>query len=426
MKKKRVIIVSLIIVVTISLIGFTVITINKLKNNTKNNAKKVSLYTVKEAPNVFFEGEIKSSKSVVLQADTAKGTVDKINVKDKQMVKAGDILFSYKNNQFIDQKNDLEYELDTLKDKYNKTKKELNSVSDKANQVQEQQKQQKQREQEQQKQEIQKQKGQEQKTEEQKVSILQNKDKQEQIDTADLEQQKVLAEKSKDELQSELNDNIKQQNHLNDKIKNINDKCNVYIKAPFDGVVKIGGYSEIEPSKPILTLDSENMQVVCGVSEKDILKLTEEQTVKVSILGTGQSINGKIKNIDKKPSPEVTISQGAIQQGSGSQSSSPKLSTINSYEVIIQIDNIKDICSGFHVQVSTKAKNYIPKIPKTAIFKNKDKSYVWVVKDRFLKKKKIEASDWNDKYIQIKNGVNFNDKIVREVKDTMKEGDKVE
>ncbi|WP_251861357.1 HlyD family efflux transporter periplasmic adaptor subunit [Clostridium sp. Marseille-Q2269] len=418
MKKKRVITISSIIIAIIFLIGLTVITINKLKNNTKSNTKKVSLYTVKEAPNVFFEGQIKSSKSVILQADTTKGIVDKINVKDKQVVKSGYILFTYKNNQFIEQKDDLQYELSTLKDKYNKIKKELNSASDRINQAQNKQKKQKQ--------EIQQQSNKEQKTEEQKESILQDKEKQQQIDTVDLEQQKVLAEKSKSELQSELNDNIKQQNRLNDKINNINDKCNVYIKAPFDGVVKIGGYSEIEPSKPILTLDSENMQVVCGVSEKDILKLTEEQTVKVSILGTGQSIDGKIKNIDKNPSPEVTVPQGAVQQGSGSQSSSPNLATINSYEVIIQIDNIKDIYPGFHVQISTKAKSYIPKIPKTAIFKNKEKSYVWVVNNGILKNKEIEVDNWNDKYVQVKNGVNFNDKIVREAKDTMKEGQKIE
>ncbi|MGO5066904.1 efflux RND transporter periplasmic adaptor subunit [Clostridium sp. LCP25S3_F8] len=402
MNKKRIIIVSLIVMFVVFLISLVVIEINKIKNNTKNNDKKVSLYTVKEAPNVFFEGEIKSSKSVILQADTTKGTVDKINVKDKQAVKAGYILFSYKNNQFIEQKNDLEYELDTLKDKYNKIKKELNSFNTRDNQVEKQ------------------------KTEEQKASILQDKDKQEQIDIVDLDQQKVLAEKSKNELQSELNDTIKQQNRLNEKIKSINNKCNVYIKAPFEGVITIGGYSEIEPSKPILTLDSKNMHVVCKVSEKDILKLIEEQTVKVSILGTGQAINGKIKHIDTNPSPEITIPQGAVQQGSGSQSSSENLSTINFYEVIIEIDKIKDIHPGFHVQVSTKAKNYTPKVPKTSIFKNNGKSHVWIVKNGILKKREVEVDDWNDKYVHVKNGVNFNDKVVHEAKVTMKEGDKIE
>lgn len=409
-KKKCYIIISLVIVGIIYLVGFTVLTINQIKLNSKQNIKKVSLYTVTGPQNIYFEGEIKSSKSIVIQADTTKGVVDKINVKDKQVVKAGDILFSYKNNQFIEQKNDLEYELDTLKDKYNKTKKELDSASDRVNQVQKKQKQ-----------EIQ-----QQKTDEQKVSVLQNKDKGEQIDTVDLDQQKVLAEKSKNELQSELNDNVKQQEHLNDKIKNINDKCNVYIKAPFDGAITIGEYSEIEPSKPILTLNSENMQIVCRASEKDILKLTEEQTVKASILGTGQAINGKIKHIDTNPSPEVTIPQGAVQQGSGAQSSSQNLSTINFYEVIIEIDKIKDIRPGFHVQVSTKAKNYTPKVPKTSIFKNNGKSHVWIVKNGILKKREVEVDDWNDKYVHVKNGVNFNDKVVREAKVTMKEGDKIE
>lgn len=405
MQNKYVISVSLIIIIVLSLLGFIVI--SNTKSNV-NSSEKIILYTVPQSTNIFFEGEVKNCKSAVLQADTTKGIVDKINVKDKQKVKSGDVLFSYKNNQFIEQKNDLEYELDTLKDKYNKMKKELNSASDKINQVQ------KEKEQE------------EQKTEEQKVSILQHKDKQKQIDAAELEQKKDLAEKSKDELQSELNNNIKQQNRLNEKIENIDNKCNVYIKAPFDGVVTMGAYSEIEPSKPILTLDSENMQIVCGVSEKDILKLTEKQTVKVSVLGTGQSINGKIKHIDKNPSPEVAIPKGGIPQGSEVKSSSQNLSTVNSYEVIIQIDDIKNIYPGFHVQVSTKAKNDIPRVPKTAIFKNGGKSYIWVIKNEILKKKEVEVVDWNDKYVQVKKGINFNDKVVREAKDTMKEGDRID
>lgn len=385
MNKKRAIIVSLIIMVVLFLIIFSVIKIKKIKNNIKNNNTKVSLYTVNGPQKVFFEGEIKSSKSIVLQSDSTKGIVDKINVKDKQKVKTGDILFSYKNNQFIEQKNDVEFELENLKNKYNKTKKELDSVSHRVTKVKEQ--------------EIQKQRN---------------------------EEQTVLAEKSKTELKNELNYNIKHQNRLNEKIKNISDKCNVYIKAPFDGVITIGGYSEIDPSKPILTLNSENMHVVCRVSEKDIFKLTEDQIVKVSVLGTGQAINGKIKHIDKKPLSEVVIPKGAISQGAESQSSSNNISTVNSYEVILKIDDIKNIYPGFHVQVSTEAKNYILKVPKTSIFKNGGKNYIWVVKGGILKKKEIEVADWNDKYVHVKNGVNFNDKVVREAKVTMKEGDKID
>ncbi|WP_434297866.1 efflux RND transporter periplasmic adaptor subunit [Clostridium sporogenes] len=374
MKNKGIISVSLIMVAVLSLLGFIVVSSNKSNVNINGNInKKVTLYTVNGPQNIFFDGEIKSCKRVVIQADTTKGIVDKINVEDKQNIKAGDILFSYKNNDLIEQRIDLEYQLEDLKNKYNRTKKKLDSISNKG------------------------------------------------------QQQKVLAQQSKDELQDELNDNIKEQNHLNEKINNINNKCNVSMKAPFDGVVTMGGYSEIEPSKPILTLDSKDMQVVCEVSEKNILKLTEDQTVKVSILGTGQCINGKIKNIDNNNiSPEVSMPKGGIQQGIGAQNSSNNLSTVNSYEVIIQIDNIKNIYPGFHVQVSTKDNNYTPKVPRTSIFKNNGKSYIWVVKNGILKKKEVEVDDWNDKYVQVKNGGNFNDKVVREANDTMKEGDKIE
>lgn len=78
------------------------------------------------------------------------------------------------------------------------------------------------------------------------------------------------------------------------------------------------------------------------------------------------------------------------------------------------------------MQVSTKASNDIPKIPKTAVFTEGEISYVWVVKDGVLKKTEVEVTDWNEKYVQVKKGVTFEDKVVRQSKDSMKEGDKID
>lgn len=367
MKNKQVISITLILVLILLILGFIVM--SNTKTPVKSN-KKIVLYTIQDSSNIFFEGEVKNSNSVSFIADTTKGIVDKINVKNDQKVKAGDLLFIYKNNEFIEQKNDLEYELNTLTNKYNKIKKELNSTGNIGN------------------------------------------------------EQKVSLDKSKEELKSELEGNVEQQDHLNKKINNVNEKCYTYVNAPFDGIITIGGYTKIEPSKPILTLDSESMQVVSMVSEKDIFKLQENQIVKAAVLGTGESIKGTIKGISKKPSTQINITQEAKQQGS--QEASQNLSSVNSYEVITEIDNIKNVYPGFHVQMSTKAQNYIPKIPKTATFKNGTKTYVWVAKNGIIKKRDVKVSNWNEKYVQVVNGLNVNEKIVREAKGSMKEGDKIE
>lgn len=372
MKKYNIISVSFLIMLSLTLLGLIVLQFMTPSKKEEKNNEKVVLYTVQEPQTIFFEGEFHNSNSVSIEFESTKGSLEKMNVQNNQNVKVGDILFSYKNSQYIEQKDELKYQLDILKTQYNKLKKQL----------------------------------------EETTNINQES-------TLKMEQQSLLKQ-SKEELQTQLDENTTQQKHLNNQIDAISAKCNFDIKAPFDGIVVMGGYSDLESAKPILKLKSRSMQVVCQVTEKDILKLNNEQVVKLTVLGTGQTIDGKIKNISTEPLQE-SIPQATQFQGGGQNSSMSNL-----YKVIIEVSDTKGFYEGFHVQVSAKAENDKPKVPKTAILKQGEKNYVWTVDSGALIKKEIDISDWNDKYYQVNSGINFGDTVVREAKETMKEGDLVE
>lgn len=375
MKKKYIIIITLIIVMGVSLVGFAGYSVfSKFKSNNKGSKEKVALYTVQGNQTLFFEGEFQNANKLVFQYDLSKGILDKVNVTDKQKVKAGDILFTYKNTQIIQQRDSLNDQLNSLKITYNRLQKQADQQVTAVNSISNQ--------------------------------LAQNQ--------------------TKEQIQEQLDDNKRQQQSLTRQINDLNTKCYTEIKAPFEGIVVKGEYSEVETSKPILTLTSDKKQIVCNVGERDILKLRVDQEVNISVYGTGQSIKGKIKYVATEPTENNMVSMGsAVQVNSGASGSSVGGST-SYYTVNIEPDNVDGLYSGFHVQVSTKASNDIPKIPKTAVFTEGEISYVWVVKDGVLKKTEVEVTDWNEKYVQVKKGVTFEDKVVRQSKDSMKEGDKID
>lgn len=359
----------------VSLVGFAGYSVfSKFKSNNKGSKEKVALYTVQGNQTLFFEGEFQNANKLVFQYDLSKGILDKVNVTDKQKVKAGDILFTYKNTQIIQQRDSLNDQLNSLKITYNRLQKQADQQVTAVNSISNQ--------------------------------LAQNQ--------------------TKEQIQEQLDDNKRQQQSLTRQINDLNTKCYTEIKAPFEGIVVKGEYSEVETSKPILTLTSDKKQIVCNVGERDILKLRVDQEVNISVYGTGQSIKGKIKYVATEPTENNMVSMGsAVQVNSGASGSSVGGST-SYYTVNIEPDNVDGLYSGFHVQVSTKASNDIPKIPKTAVFTEGEISYVWVVKDGVLKKTEVEVTDWNEKYVQVKKGVTFEDKVVRQSKDSMKEGDKID
>ncbi|MEQ8155793.1 MAG: HlyD family efflux transporter periplasmic adaptor subunit [Clostridiaceae bacterium] len=368
MKKKDIIIISLLSAAVIAISGFAYFTVSKSKASAQTSKKNYSVYTIPSPQTVFLEGSFQNIQKITYQVDSTKGTLTSINVSDKKSVTKDTVLFTYKNSQYLDQADTLNDQLDTLKDTCSKLEKSANTQS---------------------------------------------------ANTALLS-----AATASSDIQSQLDDNKKQQQKLNTQIKDLKDKAYTQVKAPFDGIV-VNITSNINDSaKPILTLLTPKMQIVANVSEKDILKLTLNQTVDVTMVSTGQVLKGTITFISTSPD-EVSLGTAASMPAASMQSSSASGSN-STYPVYIDVAEQKDVYPGFHAQISAIDQKELPKIPRTALISEDGKNYVGNVNDGTLKKVQVETIDFNEKYVQVKSGLNFEDKIIREIKDNMKEGDTVD
>lgn len=135
--KKNVLIITSGILIIILLFAVTFF-LNKNRQNTNKNNTKYDVYTVPSQQNIFLDGEVKYSKKVNFTEDATKGTLENIDVEDKDKVKKGQTLFEYKNEQAVDQyetlksqlsstgtqqlhpaaqRSDIEQQLDSVKDK---------------------------------------------------------------------------------------------------------------------------------------------------------------------------------------------------------------------------------------------------------------------------------------------------------------------
>lgn len=338
--KKNVLIIASAVFIIVVLFAVTFF-LNRHRQSVKRNNMKYEVYSVPEQQNIFLDGQIQYVKKTSFFEDAAKGTVDKVNVEDKQHVKKGQTLFTYKNEQAIEQ--------------YETLSQQLNGIE---------------------------------------------------ADPQALQQ----AGSQKSSLQQQLND--------------VKDKRYTEVSAPFDGIVSISQDSENDANKVILTLIDPKLQVVANASEKDVLKLKTNQKIKISVYGTNREFSGTIKSIDAEPL-QAQISQAGNTGGTSSNLTQSSGANISYYPVYIDIGNQREVYAGFHVQGTTVDENELPKIPSSSVFNSGGDKFVWLVRNKKLMKVPVEIEKYNSTYMQVKSGLNFEDKIIRNPSQGMKEGDSV-
>lgn len=334
--------------------------------DSKNNSLvSDTIYTVPQKKKVFLEGEAQSINSEGYQVDPTKGQISVIYVKDKDFIKKGQLLLSYKNEAMIQQYDMMNAQLDTLQQAYDKMKQAYDTTKDS--------------------------KG------------------------------SMFTSATVPDLSGQLQGNLQQQEKLKNQITKLASKSYTEVYAPFSGVVSISGTE----SSPVVSISSNGLHIVCDVSEKDILDLSKGQKVNIRVNSTGQEVKGKIKDI----STEI----GVKNQASGSNFGFPlsgidtvKSSDINHYPVYIEFDKGVEVYPGFHVQVSVDSDSEMPKIPVKSVFTEGSRSYVWKIQNGCVVKTPVTTLKWNDKYLKVKSGVTFGDKIIKSPDNSIKEGDRVE
>ncbi len=369
LKKNGGIIAIIISAILIFSLGFYLIRRNmKVSTNIK-----VQTYNIAPVEKVFVNGILTPEVTESIYLDATKGKVDKVSVKDGQVIKKGDNLFTYKNEQVTEQISQINSQLKASKS--------------------------------------------------QREELLAQKKAQEEA----IKNQALLASQNPTEDKaantSNINSNListasidSQINTYEEQLASLKNKEYASINAPIDGRVILHGESN-NMTSPYITIESVNFYIKGTVNEKDQPKLKENQLAEVIILPTNKKITGKVTTVGNRP----VINNIAIANATAATAGA----NISNYEVIITLDSQENLTNGFHVQATIKLDDKGVEIPKTSILKEGEESYVFKVVDKKLVKQVITYSEDGEK-ARVTSGLSEGDEIAENPNDEMKEGISVE
>ncbi|EGT3614535.1 efflux RND transporter periplasmic adaptor subunit [Clostridium perfringens] len=376
MKKKYII--AIVTVVILAGVGVGSYFLKQSMN--KESVATMEIYTVPSTDKVFVNGKIEPEKVENIFLDATKGTVDKVEVENGDVVEKGDILFTYKNDQVQSQVEQLELQLNSAKNQ----KEEINKQNAEAKKQ----------------------------LEDLKKAGLENQMPQG-------GQMPNLGQNAGGEISTgSVDEQIKL---LEKQIKALKDKEYYKVTAPIGGKV-ILAESSTNPTQPYITVESGDYYISGSVNEKDQPKIKEGQEVQITILSTNKNINGKISSVGNTPIDNgVSLAaQTGAQGGAGGN--------MSYYEVKITPDSQEDLTNGFHVQASVNLDKKPIEIPKEAILSVDNEEFVFKNVDGKLVKQVITYSpkEGSEDEVIVSSGLNEEDKIVSNPTPNMKEGMNVE
>ncbi|WP_440601748.1 efflux RND transporter periplasmic adaptor subunit [Bacillus safensis] len=358
--RKKIIIGSILIIVIGLFIGF---------NIAKNQAKPVStaaIKTVKLTPKeitstVMTPGTLSFSEEQFIYEEEEKGKLKGIAVKEGEKVKAGTPLLTYENKELEleEQQQALVVESSTLK---------LEQLQNRLSELDE------------------KKAGANIKSERDQLQL--------ELKAAELEQKQ--AEISQEKVKAQIED--------------------LTVHSKIDGTVisieQETGAGGPEERQPIIHIGHEKKMIVRGlISEYDAIKIKKKQKVKVtSDVIRGKSWQGVVKKVGTVPvqtAVETTSSDQTVQ-----------------YPVEVEIKGKKpEAKPGFKMIMEIQTdKRQAQTIPETAVKKETDGQYVYVVEKNELKKVKVVIGETSGHDLEVTKGVKAEDQIIAHPTDDMYDG----
>ncbi|GLC30699.1 efflux RND transporter periplasmic adaptor subunit [Clostridium omnivorum] len=380
MKKKYMVIFITIFIILVS--SISLYAINR-SGRSVNRTAPIALYTIPDREKVFVNGIVTPEKTENIFLDNTKGNVNKVSVNNGQAVKKGDILFTYKNDQITDQVEQLNRQITSS----NNQKKQFSEKLTEAKKLLAKQK------------EEAKNQGLQSETENNAAIAA--------TQTSGTEAQISGYQDQIDSIQNQIDTN-------QDQLKILKEKEFTVVTSPIDGKVLLSD-SQKDITKPFIVIESVSFYIKGNVNEKDQPKLKENQTADIFIFSTKKTLTGKVKNIGNRP-----VTEPSTQAVAGGSSNN-----ISYYDVNISIDSQEYITNGFHVQVTVKLSSEKIKIPKSSIFEEAGKKYVFKTVNKKLTKQEVTYEGDNSSEVVVISGLKENDNIAKNAKD-MKEGMSVE
>ena len=168
------------------------------------------------------------------------------------------------------------------------------------------------------------------------------------------------------------------------------------ITAKFDGVVSsvmVEEGSLVTPGMSLLSVDSlDDVCVKCNANKYDIINICEGQDASFTILN--KNFNGEVTRIEKI----AGLSSAATGVG-----------------VDIKIENPEDLILGLEIKakVNTASLNDVVCVPKNAVVNEDDNYFVFISNsDKKAIKTSVEVGIQNDDYVEIVSGVKEGDIVV--------------
>ncbi|PTK81854.1 RND transporter [Staphylococcus haemolyticus] len=222
------------------------------------------------------------------------------------------------------------------------------------------------------------------------------------------------------------------QQQLNQHDKQINDS----VYAAFDGKVDIKNNENVSDGQPILQLVSNEPQIKTTVSEFDLDKIKEGDKVDVKVTSNGKTGKGEIQKISELPKGyEDKLSESGAAGGASGDEEGASTSAFNPVEsdpsggsdsesskYTVLISNLDiPVRAGYSMEVKVPLDSI--KLPKSVL--TKDNEVFVVNKDSKVEKRDITIDKVNGE-IFVKKGLKKGDKLIKNPKKTMNDGDKVE
>lgn len=401
MKKKLIIVISTVVILT----GVGVGSYYLKTSMNKSNKANMEFYIVPSTDKVFINGEIRPENTDTIYLEPTRGEVDKVNVKNGDVVKKGEPLFTYKNAAVEGQIEQLQFQLTSAKKQRDALVKQKEEMKKKETEAK------KQIEEAQKNMEAMKSQKREVASNQSQLAEISNMTKGQQMPT----------NIGSSQISTESVDN--QISLLEKQIKSLKEKEYYTVKASINGKI-IMSENKGNPTEPYIKIESNNYYISGSVNEKDQPKIKEGQEVYINILSTNQNIKGKITKVSSNPengsSSALMAAKSSVQTGGGN--------SMSYYTVDITPDTQEGLTNGFHVQASVNLEQKPIEIPKSAILKDDSgKEYVFLNVDGKLKKQQVTYSNKEgDKDKVIVNGLKESDEVVINPSISMKEGMAVE
>lgn len=360
MKKK--VIIGALVTFSVVIIGLSFYFKNS--SSSKDKSEKWDTIKIQGSGKVFINGVITPEQTEDIYLDPTKGNVDTVSVKNGQIVKKGDVLFKYKNEQVIEQVKEIDFQLKSSKS--------------------------------------------------QKKDLLKQKE--------NLKNQPSIAGQSMGSENGLSTESIDEQIKLyEEKIDSLKKKEYVTVEAPIAGKVVLNKEKATEEvkggMKPYITIENNNFYVKGTTSEKDLTKLKKNQLVDITILPTNKNVKGKLDSIGNRPVVE------AMAVGNGANMGN---SDVSHYDVRINLDSQENLINGFHVQAVIKLSEKSVEIPKSAVLQDGKTSYVYKVENKKLSKRVITCSAVGSDKMAVSGGLKESEEIIKNPTSDMKEGISIE